>query len=180
MRASEDLAELIARVAMQDRTSFYALYQRMSPKLFAICIRILGERSEAEDALQEIFVRIWQRAGTYSADGRSPSGWLSTIARNHAIDRLRQRKPVSKDIEEAFDLADDADDPEQSAHLKSEGRRIDHCMDELEPDCASAVKEAYVSGLSYQELAERYTVPLNTMRTRLRRSLMKLKECLEQ
>lgn len=175
----DDLGALIIKVSMKDRASFDLLYHKASPKLFAICIRILGERSEAEDALQEIFVRIWQRAGTYSADGRSPSGWLSTIARNHAIDRLRRKKPVSRDIEEAYDLADEGDTPEQSAHLKSEGRRIDRCMETLRPEWATAVREAYVSGLSYDELAERYDVPLNTMRTWLRRSLMKLKECLE-
>lgn len=176
---SDDLNALILRVSLKDRASFAVLYQKTSPKLFAICIRILGDAGEAEDALQEVFVRIWQRAETFSAETRSPTGWLATIARNHAIDRLRQRKPVARDIEEAHDLADDADSPEESAHLSGEGRRIDRCMDRLKPDHAAAVREAYVAGLSYDELAERYSVPLNTMRTWLRRSLMKLKECLE-
>ncbi len=177
--AGEDLGVLISRISMRDRSAFDLLYEQASPKLFAICLRILGERGEAEDALQDIFVRIWQRAGTFSTDGRSPTGWLATIARNHAIDRLRQKKPATRDIDDVYDLADGARTPEEDAHLKSEGRRIDHCMQRLEPDWASAVKDAYVQGLSYNELAEQYKVPLNTMRTRLRRSLIKLKECLE-
>ncbi|MBB4123950.1 sigma-70 family RNA polymerase sigma factor [Martelella radicis] len=177
--ADDDLGALIARVSLKDRQSFNLLYQKASPKLFAICLRILGDRGEAEDALQDIFVRIWQRAGTFASDGRSPSGWLATVARNHAIDRLRQKKPAARDIDAVHDLADGKESPEERAHLVGEGRRIDTCMERLKPEWASAVKEAYVSGLSYNELAERYGVPLNTMRTWLRRSLLKLKECLE-
>ncbi|MET3599181.1 sigma-70 family RNA polymerase sigma factor [Martelella mangrovi] len=177
--ADDELGALLGRIALKDRHSFDRLYQKASPKLFAICLRILGDRGEAEDALQDIFVRIWQRAGMFAGDGRSSEGWLATVARNHAIDRLRQKKPAARDIETVHDLADEDDSPEEHAHLAGEGRRIDSCMQQLKPEWASAVREAYVRGLSYNELAERNNVPLNTMRTWLRRSLLKLKECLE-
>ena len=106
--------------------------------------------------------------------------WLSAVARNHGIDVLRARAPVSSDIDAAHDLADDEPDPERVAVLSGEGREIDGCMEELAPDRAAAVRSAYVEGLTYRELAERHGVPLNTMRTWLRRSLLKLRECLER
>lgn len=106
--------------------------------------------------------------------------WLSAIARNHAIDHVRARKAVANTIDEAYDLADSAADPEKSAINKAEGRKIDKCMAGLEADCADAVRKACVEGLSYQELAGFFGVPLNTMRTWLRRSLLKPRECMER
>jgi len=180
LASDNDIAALIGRVALRDRAALAALYAAASPKLFAVCLRILKDRADAEDALQEIFVKIWRRADRFAAAGTSPLGWLVTIARNHAIDVLRARKPVSDSIEESRDIADTAHDPETESIIKGEGRRIDRCMEELESDRAKAVRSAYVEGLSYQELAERHGVPLNTMRTWLRRSLLKLRECLDR
>lgn len=177
---SDDISVLLGRVSLKDRKAFNELYGKTSPKLFAICLRILKDRTEAEEALQEVFVKIWRRAGRYTAGQASPLAWLSAIARNHAIDLVRARKPVASDIDEAYDLADPSPDPEKSAMISGEGRRIDACMEQLEEDRARAVRQAYVEGLSYQELAGLYSVPLNTMRTWLRRSLLKLRECLGQ
>lgn len=178
--ADDMLIDLIARVALKDRRAFHALYGKTSAKLFGVCLRILRDRSEAEEALQEIYVKIWQRAGRFGPDHSAAMPWLYAIARNHAIDVLRARRPVSEDIDEAYDLADAAPDPEHVAVLSGEGRRIEACMEELDAERAKAVRSAYVEGLSYQELAERHDVPLNTMRTWLRRSLMRLRECLER
>jgi len=179
--AGEDLATMISRVSLGDRAAFSALYTATSPKLFSVCLRILKDRTDAEDALQEIFVKIWHRADRYAASGINPLGWLTAIARNHSIDLLRARKPVASNIDEdGWDIADSGADPEQAAVLKGEGKRIDRCMEELESDRAGAVRSAYVEGLSYQELADRHAVPLNTMRTWLRRSLLKLRECLDR
>lgn len=176
----DELSDLISRVALKDRVAFSLLYQRASAKLFAVCLRILKDRSESEEALQDVFVKIWQRSSRFAAEGRNASGWLTAIARNHSIDLLRARKPVADQIDEAYDLADPGPDPERGAVLSGEGRRIDNCMELLEADRAAAVRKAYVEGQSYQELAEQFSVPLNTMRTWLRRSLMKLRECLGQ
>ncbi|RFC00658.1 RNA polymerase subunit sigma [Rhizobium leguminosarum bv. trifolii] len=176
----DEIADLIGRVALGDRRAFVALYNQTGPKLFAICLRILKDRTEAEEALQEVYISIWQRAGSFQAATGSSSAWLSAIARNRSIDTLRTRKPVADELDSAYDLADAAPDPEMQTVTKDEGRRIDTCMEELEADRAVAVKRAYVEGLSYQELADQFGVPLNTMRTWLRRSLLKLRECLER
>jgi RNA polymerase sigma-70 factor (ECF subfamily) len=140
----------------------------------------LNDRHEAEDALQEIFVRVWHKADRYSVNGLSPMTWLITIARNIAIDRLRARKMPAETLEALPDLADAGPTPEAAAILASERARIAGCLDELEPDRAEAVRRAYLDGATYQELADRYAVPLNTMRTWLRRSLLKLRDCLSR
>jgi RNA polymerase sigma-70 factor (ECF subfamily) len=177
-RAAPDIAELIARTALRDRAGFRELYRRTSAKLFGVCLRILKDRSEAEEALQEVYVKVWQRADRYIAGGYSPISWLVAIARNHALDRLRARKPASDDIELALGIADGGPDPEQAALDRGERGRIDHCLGLLEADKADCVRGAYLDGYSYDELAQRHGVPLNTMRTWLRRSLIKLRECL--
>jgi RNA polymerase sigma-70 factor (ECF subfamily) len=179
--ANEEMSGLIARIALRDRSAFGRLYSLAAPKLFGICLRILKDRSDAEDALQEIFVKIWHGAERFSASSHSAYPWLCAVARNHAIDLLRSRKPFADPLgEEGYEIADSSRGPEDAAVLKGEGRRIDSCMQELDSDRAVAVRSAYVEGLSYQELAERHGVPLNTMRTWLRRSLLKLRECMDR
>jgi RNA polymerase sigma-70 factor (ECF subfamily) len=175
-----DIADMISRVALGDRAAFRALYGATSAKLFGVCLRYLHDRQEAEDALQEVYVRIWKNAGKYQAQGYSPISWLVTVARNHSIDRLRARAPQAADIDTAFDVADSQPTPEANTVAQSERKQIDGCLEELETDRADAVRGAYLNGQSYQELAERHGVPLNTMRTWLRRSLLKLRECLER
>jgi len=176
----DDLATLLGRVALRDRAAFPRLYDMTSAKLFSIALRILRDKGDAEEAMQEIYIKVWQRAERYRPEQGSPMTWLAAIARNHAIDLIRARRPEAASIDDAFDLASDSAGPEEDAINASEGKRIDICMQTLESDKAEAVRRAYVEGLSYQELADRYKVPLNTMRTWLRRSLMKLRECLEQ
>ena len=178
MTTRDEVENLIARVGLGDRVAFSALYDATSAKLFGVCLRILNDRAEAEDALQEVFVKIWQKADTYAANGYSPMTWLITLARNLAIDRMRMRKAGSVDIDEVYDLADSGPTPEAAALASSERKQIDGCLDELKPDRADAVRGAYLDGYSYNELAARYDVPLNTMRTWLRRSLINLRDCL--
>ncbi|WP_432255913.1 sigma-70 family RNA polymerase sigma factor [Limimaricola sp. AA108-03] len=182
MSRQTEIEAMIGRVALGDRVAFGALYDATSAKLFGICLRVLNDRAEAEDALQEIFVKLWHNAGRYQVNGLSPMTWLITIARNHAIDRLRARRKAESrgggDMDAVADLADASPGPEALAVAASENQKIDRCMSELEPDRAAAVRGAYLTGESYAELAERHGVPLNTMRTWLRRSLMRLKECL--
>lgn len=178
--ASHDVTKLIVRVAMKDRAAFDLLYQRTSAKLFGICLRVLADRSEAEEALQEVFVKIWTKADRFAVSDLSPISWLVAVARNHSIDRIRQRRRPAVDLDEALDVADPAPGPEALAVAGGERDRIFSCLEELEQDKAAAVRGAYIAGESYADLAERYKVPLNTMRTWLRRSLLKLRECLER
>lgn len=175
---SQDIDELIARTALRDRAAFRVLYERTSAKLFGVALRILKDRAEAEEALQEVYVKVWQRADRYSAGQFSPISWLVAIARNHALDILRARRPVADEIEAALDVADLGPTPEQAALDHAEHGRIETCLRELDPDRAAAVRSAYLDGDSYEQLANRHAVNLNTMRTWLRRSLLKLRECL--
>lgn len=182
MSSREEIEEHIARCALGDREAFAALYRATSAKLFGVCLRVLNSRAEAEDALQEIYVKIWRNADRYKAGGYSPMTWLITIARNHAIDRLRARRATGGrtggQMEEAELVADAGPGPEALAIAESERGRIVTCLSELPDDRAEAVRLAYLHGETYADLAARFDVPINTMRTWLRRSLMKLKECL--
>ena len=173
---------MIARVALRDRSAFSTLYDATSAKLFGVCLRVLKNRSEAEDTLQEVFLRIWAKAGSYQVTGHSPMTWLITIARNGSIDRLRARRTPAQvqGIEAAEHLADGRPGPEAATIARSQRDQIRACLDSLEPDRAAAVRGAYLDGDSYQTLARRHDVPLNTMRTWLRRSLQKLKDCLSR
>lgn len=176
----QDITKLILRTSMKDRQAFDLLYRSTSAKLFGVCLRVLNDRGEAEEALQEVFVKIWTKADRFAVSDLSPISWLVAVARNHAIDRIRARKQAAADIDDAIDIADPAPGPEAIAVAGGERERIFACLDELEQDRAAAVRSAYLNGDSYAELAERHNVPLNTMRTWLRRSLMKLRECLER
>jgi RNA polymerase sigma-70 factor, ECF subfamily len=119
------------------------------------------------------------RAARYDADKGRGMTWMIAIARNLAIDRLRIRPPAQSD--EGMDtVIDSAPRAETRLVAAGEARRIADCFATLEPDRAEALRGAYLSGLSYTDLAARHSVPLNTMRTWLRRSLLKLKECLAQ
>lgn len=180
MATRAQIETLIAQVGLRNRAAFSELYSHTSAKLFGVCLRILKDRAAAEDALQEVFIKVWHNADRFRAGGYSPMTWLITIARNHAIDRIRAAQAASGDIEEAAELADGAPGPEAAAIAASELSAIDGCLAQLEDDRAAAVRGAYLEGDSYQTLAERHGVPVNTMRTWLRRSLMKLRDCLTQ
>ncbi|WP_072346377.1 sigma-70 family RNA polymerase sigma factor [Devosia enhydra] len=178
--SSDDLSQLLSRVALGDRAAFRRLYDLTGAKLFGVALRILRNRAEAEEALQEVYIKIWQRAGRFAGGGASPISWLVAVMRNHCLDRLRGRRPPAADVDAAYDIADQAPDPEMAAMAGDDSAGIARCLAELEPARADAVRGAYLDGLSYEELATRHSVPLNTMRTWLRRSLIRLRECLER
>jgi RNA polymerase sigma-70 factor, ECF subfamily len=172
----DGISQLISRVALGDRDAFRRLYDATSAKLFGVVLRVLKNRTDAEDVVQEVYVKIWHNAGKYQVSGYSPITWLVAIARNHAIDRLRATRSPSVELDEA--IADTAANPEQSAVAGGEAQRLRLCLDKLSDGRAAAVKAAYMEGYSYQELAEKLEQPINTVRTWLRRSLISLRECL--
>jgi RNA polymerase sigma-70 factor (ECF subfamily) len=178
--APQDITKLIVRTSMGDRAAFDQLYRQTSAKLFGVCLRVLNDRSEAEEALQEVFVKIWMKADRFTVSELSPISWLVAIARNHAIDRIRARRVQATGLADAAEIADPAPGPEAMAIADGNAMRLRRCLDELESDRAAAVRGAYLRGDTYAQLAERHGVPLNTMRTWLRRSLMKLKDCLQR
>ena len=182
MATPAEIEKLIGRVALQDRHAFRKLYSETSAKLFGVCLRVLSNRAEAEDVLQEIYVKIWQNAGKYNVNGLSPMTWLITIARNASIDRLRAHRvrAIDGDMDMVAEFADPGPGPETLAIQSSEAGRLAGCLGGLVPERAEAVQLAYMQGETYADLADRFAVPLNTMRTWLRRSLLKLRECLSR
>ena len=182
MPTRDEIETMLARIALGDRAAFAALYDATSAKLLGICLRVLQDRAQAEDALQDVYVRIWHKADLYKANGLSPMTWLITVARNLAIDRLRARRSrghgATSDDDAVARLADPAPGPEARAQAASERAQLDRCLDELPAERAKAVRRAYLDGDTYADLAELFDVPVNTMRTWLRRSLLKLRECL--
>jgi len=165
---------------MRDPAAFDLLYKHTCAKLFGVCLRILGDREEAEEALQEVYVKIWTKADRYAVSQLSPISWLVAIARNHSIDLIRARRPPTVDLAAARDIADTAPWPEELLIESDQQASLTRCIDGLSKDKAAAVRGAYQDGISYAELAKRHNVPLNTMRTWLRRSLIKLRMSYEE
>ncbi|MEL7219338.1 MAG: sigma-70 family RNA polymerase sigma factor [Pseudomonadota bacterium] len=174
------MASLLRRVAERDRAAFNALYDRTAGKLFGIALRICGDGAAAEDVTQESFVKVWQRASDYSADLGSPLAWMGTIARNTAIDWHRKHNKGETVSDAALDgtpdgglLADELlEGVEQSAKIK-------HCMSKLGDDQKSLILEAFFSGFTYLQLATSKGIPLNTVKSRVRRGLKNLRKCLD-
>ena len=173
-----EVGQLLSGCALGDRAAFGRLYEMAAPKLFGVALRILGHRGDAEDAAQEAFVKVWHNADRYQPGRGSAAGWIVAIARNMAIDRLRARKAPTRDLDDMVDWPI-RDRPGGGAATADERRRIDACLGQLPPDRARAVQAAYVEGYSYDELARALDVPLNTVRTWLRRALIALRKCLE-
>lgn len=178
----KELESLIARVALGDRAAFEALYDATSAKLHAICLSVLKDRPEAEETLQEVYIRIWQNASRYASNGLSPMTWLITIARNRAIDRLRSRStaPATAPAEAASAIASSEPGPETATIRAQERRMLDECLAQLAEAQAGAVRAVYLEGITYADLAEREGKPINTVRSWLRRSLLRLKDCVSQ
>jgi RNA polymerase sigma factor (sigma-70 family) len=173
------LAQLMALIAAGDQAALRLLYERAAPKLLGILLRILKDRSAAEDALQDVFVRIWQRAGSYDPAAGAPLSWLIAIARNRAIDAVRQeqaRRMTPQDEEDWLERIADAQDGEADLARRNALR---HCLGTLEATQRQCIVLAYCDGLSREELAARYDRPVNTIKTWLRRGLLVLRDCLE-
>ena len=176
--ADADLGRLIGAVGRGDRVALRSLYEAVAPKLLGIILRILQDRGAAEDALQEVFVRIWQRAGRYDPQAGAPMPWLVTIARNQAIDRFRQDKSARLTQVEDGVLERLADQQDGETDL-AQRDALTNCLDRVEPPQRECIVLAYCEGWSREELAARYDCPVNTVKTWLRRGLISLRGCLE-
>ena len=174
------LSRALGRVAARDPAALKDVYQRTSAKLLGVVFRILGDRDEAEDVLQEVYITVWNKADRFDANRASPITWLVSIARNRAIDRLRARnvRPTTT-IEAAADVADSQPDAVALLESKGEQARLNGCLDQLDPQHASAVRTAFFQGVTYEALATKLNVPLGTMKSWIRRSLLSLRACLE-
>jgi RNA polymerase sigma-70 factor (ECF subfamily) len=180
--ARQQLSAALARIAGGDRAALQMLYRDTSAKLFGVCLRILRDRGEAEDGLQDVYINVWRRAGTFDPGRASPITWLATVARNRSIDRLRSSGGARRlqPIDDAMEVRDTAPGALDQVEALEQNRRLNDCLGELEPRHAGAIRAAYLDGATYEEIAGRMDVPLGTMKSWIRRSLIKLRACLEQ
>ena len=175
------LIEHLEGTARGDRAAFRALYEATSAKLFGVVSRILGSTAEADEVVQEVYLRIWQNANRFDATAGRPITWMATIARNRALDVLRRRQGSMVSIEQSreedgIDILGASDEVEIDGADRVALRR---CLEGLEPSAQEAVILAYCQGFSREELADRYERPVGTVKTWLRRALASLKECLD-
>lgn len=177
--ARSKLIDALQAVAQQDRAALRQLYDMTSAKLFGICLRISNDRDAAEDILQDVYIKVWNRAGRFDAGRASPITWLCAIARNSAIDWRRASGRVTTAPEEAaFAIADTRMRADQTIEQDQETTRIHQCIDTLEERQATAIRAAFFDGLTYADLSARMDVPLGTMKSWMRRGLQRLKGCL--
>ena len=182
--SNDPLLRLLQETASNDRDAFRLLYDSSSAKLFGVILRIVKRQDLAEEILQETYLTIWNKANSYNPSLGRPLSWMMTIARNKALDTLRGLEAKSQALE--YSESDDA--PIQSAlravipeTLDTADRMsLQNCLDEANEQARESVLLAYVHGFSRDELAARYCVPVNTIKTWLRRALIDLKNCLER
>ena len=180
MRSTRDeLAADLNRVAAKDVDAFIRVYHATSRKLFGIIVRILGRSELADEILQEVYLRVWQRAGDFSAERASPITWLATIARNRALDEGRRRQMGSiEDMPELLEFPGDEDIA--GAHMEREQlRRLYDCLGQLPPDRREILRLVYFEGITREGLAARTGETAATIKTWLRKSLAQLKGCIE-
>ena len=177
--ASDDLGDLLSRIATRDAAAFAALYKQTNAKLYGVVARILTRGDAAADALQEVYVRIWEKAGEFDPLKGSPLAWMATIARNRALDEVRRVRPVSlEDQPEGFEPAAEEIDP-LAARERSEGlTALVDCLKALDEEKRAIVLLAYYRGSSREALAKRFGRPVPTIKTWLHRSLAQLRDCL--
>jgi len=176
---ADDLAALLSAIAARDRAAFRRLYDRVGPKLFAVIRRISRDRAGSEEILQDVFLRVWNNAASFSPDAGSAMAWLVTIARNRAIDVLRQKPPLAATSGDKPHPYDSIADPIDSEARLNEAAALRNCLGAIEEPTRSCILLAYYEGFSRDELAARYATPVNTIKSWLHRGLASLRNCLE-
>ena len=178
---SGDLQGLLAACARRDRAAFDRLYQATSAKLFGVALRILRRNDWAEEVLQECYVSIWSHAPEYRAGLAAPMTWMASIVRHRCLDWLRRPNLEVADADGALIAAAESDNPGPLAALESarDAQALARCLRALEARQRQAIALAFFEGLSHSELAAHLRQPLGTVKTWVRRGLLKLKACLE-
>ena len=188
--SSEADLGLLQRIATRDDAALAELYDRHSRRAYSVILRILRSQSDAEDVLQETFVRVWSRADTYDALMGTPSAWLTRIARNRAIDRLRASRvrgnvnvaPIVQTGENAPRPEEPVtrDTPETVLEGRTKAGALRTALAALTPAQRTLIEAAYFEGYTHRELATRFGVPLGTVKTRIRTGLAAMRDRLEQ
>ena len=177
--AQQNLVALMSAVARKDRAAFAALYTATSAKLYGIIVRILPTRGMADEIMQEVYVKIWDRAGDFDAGRASPISWMAAIARNRALDEARKRTPLSiEEMPDGYEPAAEPGHPLDGKERSEALRALLGCLSSLDKEKREIVLLAYYRGLSREALAKRYDHPVATIKTWLHRSLAQLRTCL--
>jgi len=181
MLTQAELVWLLAAVAKGDRAAFERLYGATRAKLYGVLLRILGTPAMAEGVMQESYLRVWKTAGTFDPTAASPITWMVAMARNRAIDIVRKRGDESvNDAQDALAGATDTPPPLARREMTDELRRLLSCLGKLDPEKQRIVLLAYYSGWSREQLAQKLDIPVNTIKTWLRRSLLEIRECMDR
>ncbi|WP_340588695.1 RNA polymerase sigma factor [Erythrobacter alti] len=173
------LEQALREVADGKRQSLRLVYDLTSSKLLAVILQIVRDRDVAEDVLQNVFLKVWQRSGSFDRSRASPITWLCTVARNSAIDAVRKtgrRGEVSDDL--LPDIEDESPDAEGLLCDAEDSARLKECLDDLNSDHRKCIRMAFFRGYTHTELSEVLDVPLGTLKSRIRRGLASLKGCL--
>lgn len=185
MAEREQLAEWLAATAEGDQKAFQQLYAATSSQLYALLLRILRNPERAQDALQDAYVRVWQKADTYAPERGAPLTWLLSIARYRALDVLRRKRPEVAMPEEPDMMATLLEDEQALSPLEENENQqsldaVRQCLGTLAPQQRDSVLLAYYEGLTHQELSDRLGAPLGTVKSWIRRGLIRLRECLAE
>lgn len=174
------LRRLLAGIARGEADRLAELYDLTSAKLYGLILRIQRDRGLAEDLLQDVYLRIWQAAGSYRSDSGPPMPWLVTIARHRAIDSVRRKtERQGPDLESGEDWVARLIDPHDASVAFLDREALVVCLNRLDPLHRDCVVLAYCEGQSREELAQHFDRPVNTIKTWLHRALASLKTCLE-
>jgi RNA polymerase sigma-70 factor, ECF subfamily len=174
------LTEALLRTGEGDRSAFETLYRATSAKLFGVCLRIFPDRNEAEEALQDAYLTIWNRAASFQSGRASPISWLVAVTRNRAIDRLRASGKASfAPIDEANEIADPTPRADAQMFAASEDQTLHGCIEGLDGRDAHFIRSAFLGGATYAQLADAEGAPLATVKSRIRRALIRLRACME-
>lgn len=174
--ASDMLATWIVETAAGDQLAFRSLYQATCAKLFGTILRLLNDRQESEDILQEVYAKIWRTAASYDAIKGRPMTWLITIARNRAIDRLRARPPqTTVNLEHIVELTDPALPADALIALSQDAQRLTAALAKLAPHHAAVIRSIYLDGMTYQALAATQGVAVGTLKSLVHRGLARMR-----
>ncbi len=179
MLTQAELVVLLVAIANGDVAAFEQLYGATRAKLYGVLLRILGKPELAEEVMQETYLKVWKMADKFDSTLASPITWMVAIARNRAIDIVRKKGEVSiEDEPGAMEVAADTPAPLARREMTEELKRLLSCLGKLDPEKQRIVLLAYYSGWSRDQLAKKLDIPVNTIKTWLRRSLLEIRGCM--